>query len=61
MPTYTYTGDPGRYYPTLGLKPEPDGQYELKRNPDPDRFTPPDPDPQETTEPARRRAAKKES
>lgn len=43
--TYRYTGDPGRYYPTLGLTPgaKKDGydgvEFELDDNPDEARFT----------------------
>lgn len=29
----TYRGDAGRYYPQLGLTPEPGETYELERNP----------------------------
>jgi hypothetical protein len=43
---YTYTGEPGRYYPRLGLRPEPGAAYELAANPDPARFDPPDPAPE---------------
>lgn len=45
MPAYTYGGDPERYYPALGLTPEPGESYELDRNPGDGRWTPPDPDP----------------
>jgi hypothetical protein len=50
MPTYTYTGDEGRYYPSLGLAPEPGQEYELDRNPGDGRFDPPDPEPVPMTE-----------
>jgi hypothetical protein len=46
VPAYTYTGDPGRYYPRLGLSPEPGGSYELDANPGDGRFEPPDPKPE---------------
>lgn len=46
MPAYTYTGDEGRYYPTLGLTPDPGGLYELAANPGDGRWTPPDPLPE---------------
>lgn len=46
MPTYTYTGDEGRYYPSLGLAPEPGQDYELDRNPADGRWTPDDPEPE---------------
>ena len=61
MPTYTYTGDDGRYFPTLGLEAEPGGEYELDRNPDPLWFTPPDPEPKadQAEAPKLRAAAKK--
>ncbi|MGW1892144.1 hypothetical protein ACWCP6_18070 [Streptomyces sp. NPDC002004] len=29
----TYTGDEGRYYPTLGLAPEPGESYDLPKDP----------------------------
>lgn len=45
MPAYTYTGDEGRYYSTLGLTPDPGGEYELDRNPGDGRWTPDDPKP----------------
>lgn len=45
MPVYTYTGDEGRYYTTLGLSPEPSGEYELECNPGDGRWTPDDPGP----------------
>ncbi|MFC1410509.1 hypothetical protein ACEZCY_14720 [Streptacidiphilus sp. N1-12] len=47
MPDYTYTGDEGRYYPTLGLTPEPGDVLELDRNPGDGRWTPPDPEPEQ--------------
>lgn len=34
MSLFTYAGEPGRYYPTLGLAPEPDATYELEAAPD---------------------------
>ncbi|EST24387.1 hypothetical protein [Streptomyces roseochromogenus] len=46
MPSYTYTGDEGRYYPRLGLTPEPGAAYELEKNPGDGRWTPPDPEPE---------------
>lgn len=46
MPSYTYTGDEGRYYPRLGLTPEPGNAYELEKNPGDGRWTPPDPEPE---------------
>jgi hypothetical protein len=33
MPRFTYTGDQGRYYPTLGLAPETGQAYELTADP----------------------------
>lgn len=46
MPRYTYTGDEDRYYSTLALTPEPDGEYDLDRNPGDGRWTPEDPEPE---------------
>jgi hypothetical protein len=46
MPTYTYEGDEGRYYSTLGLEPEPGASHELERNPGDGRWSPPDPEPE---------------
>jgi hypothetical protein len=46
VPTYTYEGDEGRYYSTLGLEPEPGSSHELERNPGDGRWSPPDPDPE---------------
>lgn len=45
MPSYTYTGDEGRYYTTLALAPEPGSEYDLDRNPGDGRWTPDDPEP----------------
>lgn len=42
MPSFTYTGDEGRYYPTLGLTPEPGQAYELDGDPGDGRWTPVD-------------------
>ncbi|PJN22420.1 hypothetical protein [Kitasatospora sp. CB02891] len=59
MPTYTYEGEPDRYYPTLALTPDPGAQYELAANPGDGRWTPPDPAPApEPTAPPTPRAAK---
>lgn len=33
MPAFTYTGDPDRYYPRLGLTPEPGKSYDLDADP----------------------------
>ena len=33
MPAYQYTGDEGRYYPRLGLTPEPGQSYDLDEDP----------------------------
>ncbi|HWU23263.1 MAG TPA: hypothetical protein VN088_17120 [Nocardioides sp.] len=33
MPQFTYTGDEGRYYPTLGLAPVPGETYDLPKDP----------------------------
>lgn len=33
MPAYQYTGDQGRYYPRLGLTPEPGQSYDLEEDP----------------------------
>ncbi|MFI1520646.1 hypothetical protein [Kitasatospora cineracea] len=52
MPTYTYGGEPERYYPTLALTPDPGAQYELAANPGDGRWTPPDPDPAAEPAPA---------
>lgn len=51
MPEYTYTGDEGRYYPTLALTPEPGQAYQLDRNPADGRWTPPDQEPAPAPEP----------
>jgi hypothetical protein len=51
MPTYRYTGEPGRYYPTLGFTagPKKDGcdgtELDADDNPDVYRFTEKTPDP----------------
>ena len=45
MRRYTYNGDKGRYYPTLGLTPEPGKRYSLERNPGDGDWTPPDTEP----------------
>lgn len=50
MPTYTYTGDPDTYYPTLALTPAPGNAYELDHNPGGGDWTPPDPEPVAMTE-----------
>lgn len=34
MPLFTYAGEAGRYYPTIGLTPEPDVAYALDEAPD---------------------------
>lgn len=39
----TYTGDPGRYYPSLGLEPEPDKAYDLDTDPGDGRWAAPKP------------------
>lgn len=33
MPAFTYTGDEGRYYPRLGLAPQPGQTYDLDEDP----------------------------
>lgn len=33
MSAYQYTGDEGRYYPRLGLTPEPGQSYDLEEDP----------------------------
>jgi len=33
VPSFTYTGDEGRYYPRLGLTPEPGQTYDLDEDP----------------------------
>ncbi|AEW94596.1 MULTISPECIES: hypothetical protein [Streptomycetaceae] len=38
MPAFTYTGDEGRYYPRLGLTPEPGRAYDLEEDPDDGRW-----------------------
>jgi len=35
----TYTGESGRYYPTLGLAPEPGSTYEIAADPADTRWT----------------------
>lgn len=45
MRRYTYNGEEGRYYPTLGLTPEPGKRYSLEQNPGDGDWTPPDPEP----------------
>lgn len=40
MASYTYTGEPDRYYPTLGLTPEPSKTYELTESPEDGRWAP---------------------
>ncbi|GAA2137765.1 hypothetical protein GCM10009760_18520 [Kitasatospora kazusensis] len=41
MPAFLYTGpDDGRYYPTLGITPEPGGTYELAADPGDGAWTP---------------------
>jgi hypothetical protein len=42
---YTYTGEEGRYYPTLGITPEPGSRHQLDHNPGDGDWTPPDPEP----------------
>lgn len=37
----TYTGDPGRYYPSLGLEPEPGKEYDLDTDPKDGRWAAP--------------------
>jgi hypothetical protein len=44
VPTYTYTDDELRYYPTLGLTAVPGATHELDANPDPSRFVADDQD-----------------
>jgi hypothetical protein len=34
MPKFVYTGEAGRYYPSLGLAPVPDQVYDLDAAPD---------------------------
>jgi hypothetical protein len=64
VPSYTYTGDEGRYYPTLALAPEPGGEHDLDHNPGDGRWTPEDPEPEppaeEAAAPKLRAAAKKQ-
>jgi hypothetical protein len=40
VPTYTYTGDPGRYYPTLGVEGVPGETAELDDDPGDGRWEP---------------------
>ena len=41
MPTFTYTGDDGRYYPDLGVGPLTNGQaVDLPADPDDGRWSP---------------------
>ncbi|MFJ8437673.1 hypothetical protein [Kitasatospora griseola] len=56
MPTYTYEGEPDRYYPTLALTPDPGAQHELAANPGDGRWTPPDPAPEPAAPPTPRAA-----
>lgn len=41
MPLYTYTGEDGRYYPTLGLTPEAGTSYDLDEDPGDGRWEAP--------------------
>ena len=51
MPTYTYAGDPGRYYPSLALTVNPGDTADLDANPGDGHWTPPDPYPSPAPEP----------
>lgn len=60
MRRYTYNGEEGRYYPTLGLTPEPGKRYSLEQNPGDGDWTPPDSEPEAVPEaPAEATAAEK--
>jgi hypothetical protein len=45
LTAYTYTGDPGRYYPALALTANPGDTAELPADPDDGRWTPTGPAP----------------
>lgn len=47
----TYAGDPGRYYPTLGITPVPGQEYDLAAHPR-DGLWLPEPEPDPEPEPA---------
>ncbi|WP_329564663.1 hypothetical protein [Kitasatospora sp. NBC_01266] len=51
MPTYTYQGELGRYFPTLGRMLNPGDTADLPANPGDGRWTPPDAPPPEPTAP----------
>lgn len=58
MHRYTYTGEPGRYYPTLAVTPVPGETYPLERKPRDGRWQTPDDKPEPAPEAPVKRAAR---